>query len=186
LCSENSDVSYTGILPALFDEQRPWATCSWLWRRERIVDWTIFRSNEDYLFEIGIAMKNNAIEHVSDVLCFIDKGTGVNTIDVLGVLKNERDRNKVIQYCFENLDNFYNISRVITDSYVRRLFYVSARLLKLRDRGIVLANIKILHRNKKLLKNNIPFVVLYFSYYFSFISSKSAFSLLEFFRNKYL
>ncbi len=144
----SSNVSFDKIMPTLFDEHRPWATCSWLWRKECLPEWTNERSNEDSLFEINVAMYNNKIVHVNKVLCYIDKGTGSNTIDLLGSRKNELDRNKVVQYCIQNLSKFKSEKREIGKGCLRRLLYVSARLLKLGERGIVGENIKLLQKHK--------------------------------------
>jgi glycosyltransferase involved in cell wall biosynthesis len=144
----SSNVSFDNIMPTLFDEHRPWATCSWLWRRESLPKWTNERSNEDSLFEINVAMNNNKIGHVNEVLCYIDKGTGKNTIDLLGSKKNELDRNKVLQFCIQNLSRFKSDQREIGEGCLRRLLYVSARLLRLGERGIVEENIKFLQKHK--------------------------------------
>ena len=144
----SSNVSFDKIMPTLFDEHRPWATCSWLWRREYLPKWTNERSNEDSLFEINVAMNNNKIVHVNEVLCYIDKGTGENTINLLGSRKNELDRNKVVQYCILNLSRFRSDQKEIGEGCLRRLLYVSAKLLKSGECVIVEENIKLLQKYK--------------------------------------
>ncbi len=142
----NSNASFYQIMPTLFEENRPWATCSWLWRRKCLPKWTNERSNEDSLFEINVAMNNNKIVHVNEVLCYIDKGTGGNTIDLLGTKKNELDRNKVVQFCIKNLHKFKSDQKEICEGCLRRLLYVSARVLKIGERGIVKENIILLQK----------------------------------------
>jgi glycosyltransferase involved in cell wall biosynthesis len=130
---KNSNVSFNKILPFLFDENRPWATCSWLWRREYISKWPVLRSNEDTYFEISVAMKNNQIVHLPEILCYIDKDTGSNTIDSIGINKNEKDRNFVVKFCLENIRSFCEDQNLIYNSCLRRFFYTSARLIKINS-----------------------------------------------------
>jgi glycosyltransferase involved in cell wall biosynthesis len=146
LVRRSSNVSFDKIMPTLFDEHRPWATCSWLWRRESLPKWTNERSNEDSLFEINVAMNNNKIVHVNEVLCYIDKGTGENTIDLLGSSKNELDRNKVVQYCILNLSKFKSDQKEIGEGCLRRVLFVSARLVKIDNLSLVKENIHMLRQ----------------------------------------
>ncbi len=143
---KSSNVSFNKIMPTLFDEHRPWATCSWLWRRECLPKWTNERSNEDSLFEINVAMNNNKIVHLNEVLCYIDKGTGSNTIDLLGSKKNELDRNKVVQYCILNFSKFKSDQKEIGEGCLRRVLFVSARLVKIDNLSLVKENIYMLRQ----------------------------------------
>lgn len=142
----SSNVSFNKIMPPLFDKHRPWATCSWLWRKECLPKWTNERSNEDSLFEINVAMNNNKIVHVNEVLCYIDKGTGSNTIDLLGSRKNELDRNRVVQFCIQNLSKFKTDQKEIGEGCLRRVLFVSARLIKMDNLVIVRDNIHMLRQ----------------------------------------
>lgn len=180
----SSNVSFNKIMPTLFHNHRPWATCSWLWRRECLPNWTNERSNEDSLFEINVAMNNNKIVHVNDVLCYIDKGTGSNTIDLLGSRKNELDRNNVVQYCLHNLSNFKSDEKEIIECCLKRILYTSARLIKLGELRIVEENIIVLRRCKVDSERFKSVWLLQFGVFLSHFSKSLGFKFLEFNRGK--
>jgi glycosyltransferase involved in cell wall biosynthesis len=90
------------IMPSLFKFDRPWATCSWLWRRKYLARWRHLRTNQDSLFEIDCSMINNKIIHIPEVLCFIDKGTGQNSSDLVTSVVSNKHRNYVARYAFAN------------------------------------------------------------------------------------
>lgn len=127
---KSSNHSYNNILPTLFDYNRPWATCSWMWRRKYLGKWSELRTNQDSLFEIEVAFSNNNISHLDEILCYIDKGTTTNTIDLVGNLKNELNRNEVAIFGLKNLVKIQGDSDILLKSVLSRLLYTSSRLLK--------------------------------------------------------
>jgi glycosyltransferase involved in cell wall biosynthesis len=174
---KSSDKSYFKILPALFNEHRPWATCSWMWRRVFIAEWTSLRTNQDSLFEISTSLKNNKISHVREVLCYIDKGTMENTIDIVGNKINELNRNTVVNFALQNLKNNFEHSDEIINAVINRLFYASARLLLHGERSLVWTNVKNLNKVLKKyysVKISITLVLL-----ISFVSKKLSYRLAE-------
>jgi glycosyltransferase involved in cell wall biosynthesis len=183
---KSSNFSYNKILPTLFDEQRPWATCSWLWRRDCIGTWSELRTNQDSKFEIDVAIRNNSISHVSDVLCFIDKGTELNTIDLVGNEKNELNRNQVVTYVLKNINKFKYDRDTIFKSAINRLIYVSARLLKFPNQH------REVWRNAKLLFNltkpqkSLGLILIVVSLLSFVFGGQCGYRFLERFRNRYL
>lgn len=143
---KSSDISFNKIMPTLFDFHRPWATCSWLWRRQYIGEWKSLRTNQDSLFEITTSFNNNKIFHVKEILCFIDKGTKSNTIDLVGNKKNELNRNTVVNFALDNIDKWKDNRKEVTISVFRRLLFVSARILLMGQRKLVFYNIRKLSR----------------------------------------
>jgi glycosyltransferase involved in cell wall biosynthesis len=98
----SDDVHIDNIMPSLFRFQRPWTTCSWLWRRKYIAKWKALRTNQDSLFEIDCSILNNKIIHVPEFLCYIDKGTGLNSADLVDSVESNKDRNYVARYAYKN------------------------------------------------------------------------------------
>ncbi len=183
---KSSNLSYNKILPILFDEHRPWATCSWLWRRECIGTWSELRTNQDSMFEIDVAIRNNNISHVSDVLCFIDKGTESNTIDLVGNEKNELNRNQVVNYVLKNIDKFKYDQEEIFKSAVNRLIYVSARLLKFpTQHREVWRNARLLFKLTKPQKS-LGLILIFVSLLSFVFGGQFGYRFLERLRNRYL
>lgn len=75
---------------------RPWATCSLLWNRKYTAKWSSLRSNQDALFELESAILNPSIVFIPEILCVIDKDTGMNTEDLIEKTSSEANRLKVI------------------------------------------------------------------------------------------
>jgi glycosyltransferase involved in cell wall biosynthesis len=174
---KSSNKSYDKILPTLFNNHRPWATCSWLWRREFIAEWTSLRTNQDSLFEISTSFKNNKISHVREVLCYIDKGTMENTIDKVGNKLNELNRNTVVNFALQNLKNNFEHSDEIINAVVNRLFYTSSRLLLHGERSLVWTNVRNLNKVfKKYYKVKISISIVLL---ISFVSNKLSYRLAE-------
>ncbi len=183
---KSSNLSYNKILPTLFDEHRPWATCSWLWRRECIGTWSELRTNQDSKFEIDVAIRNNSISHVSDVLCFIDKGTELNTIDLVGNEKNELNRNQVVTYVLKNIYKFQCDRDTIFKSAINRLMYVSARLLKFpNQRREVWRNARLLFNLTKP-QQLLGLILIAVSLLSFVIGGQFGYRFLERFRKRYL
>jgi glycosyltransferase involved in cell wall biosynthesis len=180
---KSSNHSYNNILPTLFDYNRPWATCSWMWRRKYIGKWTELRTNQDSLFEIEVSFKNNNIAHLDEILCFIDKGTATNTIDLVGNLKNELNRNEVAIFSLMHLDKIQGDSEIMLKSVLSRLLYTSARLLKHGEFSKVWSNLYlfIIHVEGQLtLKFALGSTLL-----ISLINKEIGFRILEKYRLKY-
>lgn len=99
---EGSDCAYFNIMPTLFEQRRPWPTCSLLWNRASLAIWKPLRTNQDSLFELDCCFINNNIRHIPEVLCFVDKGTGQNTADLVKAKASDRHRNIVALHALEN------------------------------------------------------------------------------------
>ena len=181
---KSSNKSYNTILPTLFDDNRPWATCSWMWRHKYLGKWSELRTNQDSLFEIEVAFRNNNISHLNEILCYIDKGTSSNTIDLVGNLKNELNRNEVVVFVLLNSYKIELDSDILLNSILSRFLYTSSRLLKHGELGVVFSNLFLLIRNVKghlMLK-----ILLFCSLLMTLINKKIGFRILEKYRLKYL
>lgn len=128
---EGSNVAYEYVMPTLFEAQRPWPTCGWMWKRRYISRWKPLRTNQDSLFELDCCFINNNIRHIPEVLCFIDKGTGQNTADLVKAKASDRHRNVVALHA---LKNRHRIEVAPTDqarlnlAIRNRVVYVSSKL----------------------------------------------------------
>jgi len=126
-----SDCDYITIMPTLFMYNRPWPTCSWLWKRKYISSWRDVRTNQDSLFELECSLNNNSIRHVPRILCYIDKGTGSNTEDLVSQLNSDLDRNIIVHFALNHL-NEYNIIgleyKQLKDSIIKRFVFVTSKL----------------------------------------------------------
>lgn len=180
---KTSNHSYNNILPTLFDFNRPWATCSWMWRRKFLGKWSSLRTNQDSLFEIEVAFNNNQVSHLNDVLCYIDKGTATNTIDIVGNLKNEINRNEVAIFGLMHLKKVKYDSEMLLKSVLSRILYTSSRLLKHGETGKVWSNCFILI---KYIKGHLFLkTALVFSSLVSLLNKQMGFKILEKYRIKY-
>lgn len=128
---EGSDHSYHDIMPTLFEQRRPWPTCALLWKKASIASWRPLRTNQDSLFELECSLINNRILHVPEVLCFIDKGTGQNTNDLVSHSASDKHRNIVALHALKNRHKIQvaqteqkRLTRAIRD----RVVYVSSKL----------------------------------------------------------
>lgn len=180
---KSSNNSYNNILPTLFDYNRPWATCSWMWRRKYLGKWSELRTNQDSLFEIEVAFKNNDIAHLDEILCYIDKGTTTNTIDLVGNLKNELNRNDVAVFGLIHFEKIQGDSNVMLKSVLSRLLYTSSRLLKYGEIAQVCSNFLLCLKH---VKSHLPLkLALSIAIVVSLTSKKIGFSILEKYRLKY-
>jgi glycosyltransferase involved in cell wall biosynthesis len=75
---------------------RPWATCALMWKRKYLAKWNSIRTNQDALFELETSVKNHRIKMIAVVLCVIDKETGNNAQNIVGVEKGNINRAKVL------------------------------------------------------------------------------------------
>ena len=130
------------ILPTLFDLKRPWTTCSWLWDKSKISIWKNLRTNQDSLFEIDNALLCNNVNVVPEVLCYIDKETNENTLDLVGNHLGELNRNFVANYAFDSIDKLKKDDnyKTIKKSILNRMIFVSAKLAGAGEKKIVMKN----------------------------------------------
>ena len=130
------------IMPSLFQRSRPWETSSWLWRRSEIAEWKGLRTNEDWMFEIDTALRNNAITHIAEPLCIKDDHTGENTVDLVDSVKPEIHRNAVARYALSQLPSWKEMPlyRVIKHEVLRRVVYTSSKLMGIGETGKVYSN----------------------------------------------
>jgi glycosyltransferase involved in cell wall biosynthesis len=89
--AEVDDIFY-GVVSGV----RPWATCSIMWKKQYLGKWDSIRTNQDALFEMKAALNNAQIKLIPKVLCVIDKGTGENSIDIVGNNIGNENRFKVL------------------------------------------------------------------------------------------
>jgi teichuronic acid biosynthesis glycosyltransferase TuaG len=147
-----SKVICNNIMPTLFEHKRPWTTCSWLWRRCDIASWKSLRTNQDSLFEIDNALINNNINCIPEVLCFIDKDTKENSMDLVGNYKSELNRNFVVNYSIDVLNKFResDIYPNIRKFCFKRLSFVTIKLIKYGEKKLIVQNALIMLKNRKL------------------------------------
>jgi len=140
--NRSSDQPAKSIMPDLFIRNRPWATCSWLWRKTEIAVWTNLRTNEDWLFEFDTSIKNNNIIHIAEPLCVKDDDTGENTKDLIDTKTPEIHRNKVAVYAVRKIRSCYNNSdnNDIKKAIIKRLIFTSSRIIGLRQEREVMKN----------------------------------------------
>lgn len=140
---KGSNNRYTNLMPTLFLENRPWPTCALLWKRKFVASWKELRTNQDSLFEIDCSFLNNKIEHVPQILCFIDKNTGANATDLVKEIDILRQRNYVANYALENWKNIKiapNDKRILLIAILNRIIIVSSKLIGLGVWDKVLIN----------------------------------------------
>jgi glycosyltransferase involved in cell wall biosynthesis len=139
LVRKQSNLSFENILPYLFTHNRPWATCSWLWKANNLPKWKPIRTNQDSLFEIETAIINNSIYHINRPLCYIDKDTGQNTIDLVGNPLGEKNRNEVAIFALNNLHHFSSLSNynAIKKATISRVIYTCSKLIVIGDRSSI-------------------------------------------------
>jgi len=140
---EGSEKAYSCIMPTLFNESRPWPTCGWVWKRVAIARWKPLRTNQDSLFELDNSFINNTIAHIPQVLCFIDKGTGNNTTDLVAEKDWNRDRNFVARYALQNwrrIQTGENNCPEVLPAIIRRITYVSSKLAAHGDWVLIMGN----------------------------------------------
>lgn len=140
--NRKSDIECKQLLPYLFTMNRPWETSSWLWRKTEIAAWKNLRTNEDWLFEIDTASKNNNIAHLNKILCIKDDDTGENTKDLVDAKSPELHRNYVANYALNSLSSFKLLTNYIyiKKSIVKRLIFTSSKLIGLNEYKITLLN----------------------------------------------
>jgi glycosyltransferase involved in cell wall biosynthesis len=126
-----SDSSSKYIMPTLLERKRPWPTCSLLWKREMMAEWRSLRTNQDSLFELECSFKNNRIEFIPEILCYIDKGTGENTSDFVKNRESDLHRNYVAVFAFNNRRRIMvpdSDKKKLESVLVNRIIYVSSKL----------------------------------------------------------
>jgi len=139
---EGSDQSYQYIMPTLFEQHRPWPTCAWLWNKSSVATWKSLRTNQDSLFELDCCFINNNIRHIPEVLCYIDKGTGQNTADLVKARASDKHRNVVALHALKNRHKIQvhtSDQDRLNQAIKNRVMYVSS---KLAGHGYGLAIIK--------------------------------------------
>lgn len=128
---EGSNKSYSYIMPTLFEQRRPWPTCSLLWKTEYTATWKPLRTNQDSLFELDCCFKNNSIAHVPEVLAFIDKGTGQNSADLVKNWMSDLNRNAVGIHALKNISKIIvkdSDRKRLKKAILHRIIYVSSKL----------------------------------------------------------
>jgi glycosyltransferase involved in cell wall biosynthesis len=149
---EFSDFPHRNLVPVLFDNNRPWATCTLLWNRNFVSKWSGLRTNQDALFELECALVNNRIAHIPHTLAYIDTDTGMNTADL--VKKNDiiKDENYVVMFALKNNQKFHidNIDiSALEKSMYSRLLHVSSKLAVSGLGFDLIRNSILILRNKK-------------------------------------
>ena len=112
---------------------RPWATCSILWRRKYLSNWTKLRTNQDAMFELQTSLNNSKIEFIPKVLCVIDKGTGENANDLVGRKVGNINRTLVLLKAVKFLKNY----KFENKEYIQSCLWLSLS-----------------HQSKKMLRQN--------------------------------
>lgn len=84
---------------------RPWATCALMWKTKYLSKWNPIRTNQDALFELETSINNPHIIMIPKIMCVIDKETGNNAYDIVGVKTGNINRtivllkaNKIFKY----------------------------------------------------------------------------------------
>lgn len=113
---------------------RPWATCSILWRRKYLSNWSKLRTNQDALFELQTSLNNAKIEFIPKVLCIIDKGTGENANDLVGRKIGNINRTLVLLKSIDLIKKYKLENRKIIKKEIYLTLFVQLRkMLKIRN-----------------------------------------------------
>ncbi|MFM1754941.1 MAG: hypothetical protein RLZZ236_1880 [Bacteroidota bacterium] len=110
----NIEDSVDDIFYGVVSGVRPWATCSLMWNIKYLAKWNAIRTNQDALFELETAVKNHRIKMIPLILCIIDKETGNNAQNMVGVGNGNINRTKVLLSAMK-IFKFYtgnNINRI--------------------------------------------------------------------------
>jgi glycosyltransferase involved in cell wall biosynthesis len=75
---------------------RPWATCALMWKKMYLSKWNSIRTNQDALFELETSINNPFIKMIPRILCVIDKETGNNAYDIVGVKRGNINKTIVL------------------------------------------------------------------------------------------
>jgi len=126
LSDQVSDIYYGVVSGA-----RPWATCALLWRKKYLATWDAIRTNQDALFEIQTAINNPKIKIIPEVLCVIDKHTGSNANDIVGINKGNINRTLVLLKATKLLNEYCGgMEYEIKHSLWNSLFYQLKKMIK--------------------------------------------------------
>ncbi len=117
---------------------RPWATCALMWKREYLPKWKSIRTNEDALFELEAALKNPKIKKILKTLCVIDKGTGNNSIDLVGNILGNENRFEVLLKACDFLENSRTYKNSKTENALWLSLYEYWKKM-LRQKNIILS-----------------------------------------------
>ncbi len=160
---KSSNHKYVNILPYLLTSNRPWHTSSLFWNREFITKWHIdIRTWEDYLFEFEVALGNNNIEFLDEVLCIVhldeENGLSQNAEKKDGVT----DRLKALVYMQQKLNKVEIVSRKVLIRNIKNR--INKELIKLSKIEIKFDNYLNELKKLNLIKNPLHFFLLKISY----------------------
>ena len=127
---ERSDNNFSDLVTPLLYGKRPWATCSLVWKRRYITNWTSLRTNQDYLFEFQNALINNKIKHIPEVLSIINKNTGQNSVDLVSTQYILKNKNRVLCFAFLNINNYGNLTLSLFETYHLGLMGLKNQIIK--------------------------------------------------------
>ncbi len=106
---------------------RPWATCSLLWKRKYLAKWNPIRTNQDALFELETSVKNHRIKMIPKILCVIDKETGNNAYDIVGVKTGNINRTIVLLKANKIFRNYAGINKNGVKSALWKALYAQMK-----------------------------------------------------------
>jgi glycosyltransferase involved in cell wall biosynthesis len=138
----NIEDAQDDLFYAVVSGVRPWATCALMWKRKYLSKWSAIRTNEDALFELETALNNPSVSMIPRVLCVIDKTSGSNSEDLIKKAKIEENRNKVLQFAVNNIDNYNGDRKSIMKSVLwKRLYSLTSKQLKYKNYRETVINI---------------------------------------------
>jgi glycosyltransferase involved in cell wall biosynthesis len=138
----NIEDAQDDLFYAVVSGVRPWATCALMWKRKYISKWSAIRTNEDALFELETALNNPSVRMIPQVLCVIDKTSGSNSEDLIKKAKIEENRNKVLRFAVNNIDNYNGNRKSIIKSVLwKRLYSLTSKQLKYKNYRQTVINI---------------------------------------------
>jgi glycosyltransferase involved in cell wall biosynthesis len=138
----NIEDAQDDLFYAVVSGVRPWATCALMWKRKYLSKWSAIRTNEDALFELETALNNPRVRMIPQVLCVIDKTSGSNSEDLIKKAKIEENRNKVLRFAVNNIDNYNGNRKSIIKSVLwKRLYSLTSKQLKYKNYRETVINI---------------------------------------------
>jgi glycosyltransferase involved in cell wall biosynthesis len=165
---DRSDESFIDLVTPLLNGKRPWATCSLVWKRKFITNWTSLRTNQDYLFEFQNALINNKIKHIPEILSVINKNTGQNSVDLVSNKSILSNKNIVLCYAFQNIVNYCNLNLSKIETYQLAINGLKIQIIK----SIELFSYKELKRILKTISIQFEIENIFILYLTLFITEK--------------
>jgi hypothetical protein len=109
-----------------------------MWKKPYLSRWSSIRTNQDALFEMNAALNNPQIKIIPKVLCVIDKGTGKNSVDLVGNKSGNENRFKVLLEACDLLDGAVSYKSNKSEKALWLSLYVYSKKM-VRQKNVILS-----------------------------------------------